>query len=586
MNLLSVLNNETENSNTAFDGTLIFPVGVLANLPAYFAWSPPINDNLNNSPVSIKNVFIDNDAINFDLSLFNVDKDEFPQLKIILLTQTKLDALFREQFPDKLTKTSMDLLFSTDKKQNVYEVKKELPGIHIKYNPEDGPIKILINLVSSSRFGMVNLFTLEKNRIPHEKVVSKFDFNYLAATNKLPAALKALKEQAYVSDLYYSYSSNGQFSGFYAIDAEKFINRYASFPNLISRDDIRQFSQFLFKSEFYLFEHDKDEGGYKLNRALGPALAVPVENVRVDFSGNKIFYNFLMLGVNSVPNYQAKLRFTFNDISLGLLKNKIQNLIRAMQNKDGQLIKDLASEVYGKNIPNEFKERLGQIDLLSNTSIHELAGEIIRDLKEQLRNSEQKTVSDNSLGSQYTFPLFNAPASLGITYEQNFDKIIILGRKKENGLVNFIQKNRLMQTDTRTFLPNFKTAETLETTVKKFIKARVPKITTIKEFSILSIKDESTETDNLKNNSDCGQIDEKSKEKITIVNPAKFLELVTTLREDIKFYYLDRTNETVSGFVFEELSESILLSLANDQKILVRLASTEDFYDSYFYVRG
>ena len=313
-------------------------------------------------------------------------------------------------------------------------------------------------------------------------------------------------------------------------------------------------------------------------------MATSVGDLKVSSAGGKIFYNFLLAGIDNIPNYQAKLIFTFNDISLSLMRNEIDALNRAMKNNDTETIKLLVNKVYGENLPDEYKERVDQINLLPRSSVRGLIAEIVRDLSEQLEDSEQKTVSNESLASQYTYPVPNIPNLGGLIYEQKFEKLITLDKRRQNNVVDFGGKNVFSQVSPAPFLSNLDTAEILETTLKKFVK--VPTIETIKEFSILSIKDTSSETDNLANNIECGQTRAIADGKINIVDSPSFLELVSTVNEKVKFLYLDRINYSVSGLIFKEIDKTVISSMTNDEKILVRMGAVDNFYDSYFYVRG
>ena len=570
---MNILNEEHKESKASFDSSLIFPTGVVVN---------------DISSVSMKNVVLDDDGLTFDLNLFNVDLREFTKLKIILLDQRALDILQGEDFPEKLTKASRDILFSTENQKNVFGTKEKMTNIRLKYERLNSPVKILVNLVASSRFGIVNLFSFNKNDVLYKKsdfkILPLTNFNFERLGGRTSGVVEALKDETHTSDLYYSYSDNEEFSGFYAIDAEKFVNQYAKFPNLININNPQMFSEFLIKTECYLLRYDIGDGGYKFDRILGPTRATAVSGLRARSAGGKIFYNFLLGGVLAAPKYQAKLVFTFNDISLNMLRSRIDVLSRAIKNNDTESIKFLVNEIYGEKLPDEYREGIDQINLLPPLAVSNLIGEIIRDLNKQLKDSEQKTVSNEGLASQYTYPVPNIPNIPALVYEQKFEKLIILNQRKQNNVVSFRGKSTFSHVPALHFLSNLSTAETLETTLRKFIK--IPKLETIKEFSILSIKDESSESDNLTSNIECGQTRTIADGKINIADPPSFLELASTTNEKVKFLYLDRINDSASGLIFKELDEPVITSIANGEKILVRMGAVDNFYDSYFYVEG
>ena len=124
----------------------------------------------------------------------------------------------------------------------------------------------------------------------------------------------------------------------------------------------------------------------------------------------------------------------------------------------------------------------------------------------------------------------------------------------------------------------------LEVLQKRFVKSN--KFFAINKFSAISIKDESTEEDNLKSEINCGVSEEKVSDKIGLDTESSFLDLSFVKEKNIRFLYLDRVTDSVSGLIYEELNKDFVTSIGNNEKILVKVAAETDYFDSYFYVTG
>ena len=120
--------------------------------------------------------------------------------------------------------------------------------------------------------------------------------------------------------------------------------------------------------------------------------------------------------------------------------------------------------------------------------------------------------------------------------------------------------------------------------VKSFDK--IKNIRAIPSFSITSIKGDKVNQGGLVNEVDCGDADQRAKEKIGLEQPQLSLSLTTIEERGIKLFYLENIGSTVSALNFRELNETTLSLLQPGQRLLARLDNYEEFYDSYFYIEG
>ena len=576
MQLTNTIKKEDQASKISFDGIVVFPIG---------------NPSMASMVATMKNVVLSENFIRFDLDLSRLPRkymDAGASVKIVLGDKAVLNKLSRENFPESITKTSSNILLFTDNQKNVYKIKREIKNIRLDFGPQgflESPIKIFVSLSVSKRAGVINFFSINKNDVLFEETLdsslSALNFDPLP---NLASPLSLLQEQTYVSDLHYSYSADGLFSGFYAIDAEKLVNKFTKFPHLLDVDNQSLFSQFLLKTEFYLLKYNKQDYGYKHDEVFGPAITTRVDDIVVDDSGGKLFYNFVLSEVSNLSNYQAKLIFSFDDITINLMKNLIVNIQEALASDDRASAGLLINEVFGDNVPSQYRNRLNQINILSSVSFRNFINEVVAHLQDSIVSSQEKSVTNQHVKSQYMYPYPNIPNIVISTFEQTFSKVIRLKQEKQNNLIPFAGHDFFKQVSSRDISGEEGLGSVLETTNRKFFK--FTDLAPIKEFSILSLVDKSTETSNLKSDINCGRSEERKEQKIGIIAPENFINLTSILSKQVKLLYLDSVGDSTSALIFKEAAPSFLSSIANDTKVLVRLDTPSEFFDSYFYVVG
>tara|TARA_R110000824_G_scaffold119818_3_gene274231 strand:+ start:23389 stop:25149 length:1761 start_codon:yes stop_codon:yes gene_type:complete len=568
-------------SEVSFEGLSVFPFD---------------NPSAEEKIIIMKNVSLSNDFIKFDLDLSELREKDIrnSQLKIVLGTSNVLNQLEKQEFPEILTNTSRTILLSDASRKNIYKAKKEIKNVRLDFGEAElieSPIKIFVTLVISSKVGIVNFFSINKNDILFigrpGRVEPTTELLPMAGQDISPVlttATSILSRDTYVSDLHYSYSVNNVFSGFYSMDGAKFINKYAKFPHLLDPNDDQSFSNFLLRTEVYLLKYEKQNYGYHFDDVLGPVISTRVDNIVVGNSSGKMFCNFIFSGVSSLAEYQAKLVFSFQDITINLMKGLIDGLKDALTNEDRPSARLLINEAYGNKITAEYREGLEQINIMSIAAFHDFMNKVLSDLQRRVAYSQEKSVSNQHVQSQYMFPSPNIPNLAISTFEKKFLKVISLKQQKQNSLMPFTRKDFFNEAFSRSALSSIDVSEVLETTSKSFLKTS--KLEPIKEFLATSIVDKTTATSNLETNLKSGRSDDRREEKLSVIEPEKFITLTSVVNRQVKFLYLDRVGESVSALIFREADPDFLSSITNNTKVLVKLDTPEEFFDSYFYVVG
>ena len=574
MQLTNTIDEEDQNQLVQFTGTIVFPLDIAPTREA---------------AITMKNVVLRPGSINFDLDLSNFTQKQLRdnRLKIVLGTKTTLGTLNNEEFPDTLTEGAREVLLSTATKENVFAAKKEIKNLSINFNSGDfldGPIKIFVTLVISSRVGIVNFFSINRGDIVFEEGLTLSSNLPEVSFLKKYDLTSLLREKTFTSDLHFSYSDDGVFSGFYALDAQKFVNEFTKFPNLIEIDDDVAFSQFLLRTECQLYKYNKQDYGSKIEEISGVSMSEKIENIVVAGSSGKLFYNFIIPSISNLAEYKFKLIFTFNDTTVDLMKDLIVEMQNLSLTNERDLVQQLALRAFSGNMPSKFINRINQINIISNVSFRDLVNEIINELNNLVTTAQGKTIANQNIKSQYMHPHPNIPTATLMTYEQDFQRVVDLKQIKQNNLVSFVGKNFFRETFATSITNLQNVGEVIEPASKTF--AKTFELVPIKSFSILNILDQSAKIDNLTNLIDCGKSDDVKDEKISIKEPPSSVVLTTIDTKKIELLYLESIGNSASALIFKKLDTGFLSSIDNGTKVLVKLGVPGEFFDSYFYIIG
>ena len=297
---------------------------------------------------------------------------------------------------------------------------------------------------------------------------------------------------------------------------------------------------------------------------------------------NVKFYNFIILDVDIYSDFQAVLKFFFNDISIPIAETKLKELQRVKISGNRRSARQLILELYNGEVPQEFLQDFSKLNLISDADFDELIDNVVRDLSKQIVAANQKTVSNENIGSQYTTPYFSLSNSYQVNLEQRFEQKIKLYSDKPNtfyplrdGL--FFKTISIQNVDTNT-------KKYINATIKSFSK--INQISSIDRFNITSTKGNAVSENGISNKTVCNDSELKADEKLQIQPAPAKLDLTTTSERDIKLFYLESVGDSVSALSFKEADENLEVLLSQGQRVLARLDNYEEFYDSYFYIEG
>ena len=522
------------------------------------------------------------DKLHIDLQV-STENTRLTSIKIESLSQSDLDNLEKSGFPTNLTTETRESLFSSN--ENTYKITENLEDVQLELKNIPGQnFKFLVVIFDDIvELGEVQVLSISKASIIDKtnRQVQTTGFSDLPLPDN-SSILEKIESQAYTSNLLYSFSSEGTMTGFYGVDAQKLIDENAAFPHLLNVEDNEEFSSFLFKTTATLLKYNKAEFGYSFEDVLTVEEIGFVPNLIVSNADTIKFYNFSTPNIDVYSDFQAVLKFFFNDISIIIANNKLQELQSAKINGDRVVVRQLTLELYNQNIPEEYQQDFSKIGLISDADFDELADKIIDELSEQIVGANNKTVSNQVIGSQYTTPYFSLSNPYQIYLEQKFEQKIKLNSDKPN-----------------TFYPLrdgafFKTIsiQNVDISIKKYINAtiksftKVNQINSIESFNITSIKGVMGSENGLSNRVVCSDTEQKAEQKLQIQPPADSLDLTTTSERDIKLFYLESVGDSVSALSFKEADENLEVLLSQGQRVLARLDNYEEFYDSYFYIEG
>jgi len=305
-----------------------------------------------------------------------------------------------------------------------------------------------------------------------------------------------------------------------------------------------------------------------------------INNLRVLNSGGKYFYNFDVQPVNSISDFEAKIKFHFNDITINLANDELINLrtIRDEQQRTGAA--QAIINLYGDDIPEEYINNLSNIDKLSDVAFKEFMDKIISDIAKEIDNAKEKNNSKSNAGSQYTSPKPALHNNYEVSLEQKFQRKIKLRNNKQNKFYNLNSSSPFKSISVNDFTVS--PLAFITTQLKTFLT--VPQIKPITKFSSLSVKDDLIEQSGLDNKVNCSDEDERAEQKLAISTPSENISLSTTRERKVQLFYLDAVGDTTSALIFREAPSDLTSLIPVGEKVLVRLDNYEEFYDSYFYV--
>ena len=574
--MASILNKNDAQNRIFSTGVEVYPLFSTADLGPIAA----INDA---TAPSISNIKIMDNILCFNLNLEGSDFAEYDKIKIVCLDDEILSKLKRENFPQELNGFAANFIFGVERNDVLYSPRANIDNVKIDLTGKKyKQLKILVSYIDEqSGTGKSIVFPIGDDQILVNSLMSKVPSATKLFRDTTPKKdiLTLLKKQTYMSDVFYSYSSDNSVSGFFVIDAEKIINDLTIFPALLSPTS-NLFNEFLHCIKIHLREYGKKDFGYNFSETFGPFYANQIKNIEVKNSKGKLFYDFMARGISNLSTYELSVSLNTEDITLDLAQRELMKLMVSKSENNRSAAEKTIRKIYGNNVPSDLLYDVSVIKKLSNDDFNKLILEIQNRIIKRTQ-AYQKTVSNTNLSSQYMHP---SPAIYETYQSQLVHKInrkIVFGQNKENTLFKLkaafpfkVLNSQNIDTTKKVF------SEITDKTFNKSLNFK-----TIKKFLNLSFKDQSDEVNNLEATTNCGDTDSKKDLTFSMPKPIEVKTFSESKERKIELLYLDSLGETVSSLVFKKVDEQALLSIGQSQnKVLARLVNYEEFYDSYFYI--
>ena len=567
-----------------FDNTLALSKSSVQAVRAY-----PIEDidEDEQGEVEVKNISLQEKNLKFDIEITDIDVEEYDFVKVIFLREQDLGLLANGNFPISVNEGVDEFLFSAGQRnETVYRPNEEIKDVQVRIDDTTGgEFIILISFCFDNLLdGDVFLISVNRADVIKQTRSKEAGNEFMAPSRKDDSItkLELVSEKTFISNPFLSYSVSGDLSGFYAIDAEKMLSKFTKFPNLIDVDNTQQFGLFLYKTELMLTKYDKQLYGNNLDNFKYFASPTRVEDITVENSGGKIFYDFFISNVSSVCDYEIEINFNFNDITIKLAQEQIRLLRIAQKNKDRIQAAEIINGIYGELLPVELRNDLVNINSLSIVDFSELIDQVAYVTQERIDSAVEKTDRNANIKSQYASP---SPSFFN-NFELSLTEKIKERIKLTSDKVNTFYKLSPTATFKTVQLEDVEsiTSEFVLTETKNFLIA--PKIEPITKFSSLTTKGDKVTETGLVNRAEFGDDQRRADEKLITPKIRTDVGLTTVNERTIKLSYLQTVGNSVSALIYTEVEGYLDDLIQVGQKILVRLNNYHEFYDSYFYVEN
>jgi hypothetical protein len=535
--------------------------------------------------IIVNDISIVENKLKFDLDLSNLAEIDFTSVKIMQLTPDLALELGATGFPSKLSLKSQKIIFSNDKHTVAYKPSDVIEGVSVTIPNLDADLYSVLIILEDFPLVTSEIFLLQ---VPKEELLlqpKQQTLTYKTVFSKSDlqkTSLKIKEGNTYTSNLLYSCKENGDFTGLYCLDLEKFIVDFTKFPNLLFGKQKTLINDFIYKTEAYIYKYDKQNAGYNFSDFVLSADATPVDDLAVLNAAPYRFYEFTAPLNDQVSQLQVSLKIYFNDITINAAKQALKLLIQARNSNDRSLANDVIFDIYEEEFSGKFNFELKNIFKISNLDYDELLGTIIQDFSKEINNASQKVVVNTNAASQYTFPYPSFSDHYLGMFEQKFDQKIFLGELATvESMLGQINANGSSLASV--LIDNVLDTKVVATSKKQEFQIK-QNLSKINKFVENSEKDILITNVGLQEKINISDSEEKSLNNLADLPQAKFVEFSSSNNREIKLYYLAAVGNRSPVLLFDEVGENLNDILNENNKILVRVDNYEEFYNSYFYV--
>ena len=565
MNLADFYNMSQNESSVTAETTNVYPLNADLVLP------------------EVTNITFDDNKLIFDMNCRQDNLMEYDFIKFICLSDSDLQNLQTSGFPSSLSVETQEFIFDIKRGDITKEPEQFIRKISVPLKESAGrDYRILIVLgFNAIEDGVVFLLSVNPRDLVRVETSDDLINEFLQPTiTSSPSILSVVQDKTYVSDLLYSCSKDGLFSAFYSLDAERVISEYSKFPGFLDPNNAIQFDNFLYKTEFGLYKYDNFNYGYNFEESDLKTIPQRIENIFVQNSDGKLFYQLSIRDVSKITSFQAILKFFFNDISINEAKENLLELKRNKENNNRTSAKQIMTNFYFSGVPPEYLSDYSNLSKLSNAEYRAFLDKVIDDLAEKLQNSQEKSIKNQNVSSQYTSPHFSVANFYEVFLEQTFQNTVKLNNNKDN--VFYTLENTIPFKSTSISGLEKSSESYISTNFKSFLK--VQKILPVSKFNILSVKDAISNQTGLENRVNCSDENLKKDAKLETTIVPEFLSLSTIKSETTSFSYLRTVGDSVSALLFQKINGEDFDFIPAGQVVLARLDNYDEYYDSYFFI--
>ena len=539
------------------------------------------------------------DSLSFFLNYIELESQNFPNAKIIFADQDLLNFLDHTAGLDGVDRSIVNSIFFTTSKSSIQKignlsipqmacvlddgVKKQ---VSLNINSDFQDFKIFVSLFDESAGAGIIYQSqyFNKGQIAIEVTAPALSgFSVLEFTSKpflQKQATLNLFEENYLSNIYYTCTTAPkEMLGFFAFDMQKFLSVYAAFPGLA--EAIPAWASYVLKAQVYLKKLKEPRSQVVVSTV---AADCSLANVKVINSSGKLFFDFSIRDVSKLSEYNLELRMLFDDKTKKAAENYLTQIENNRQDRDA--VATAVSAFYtNQAVPLEYDALINSSAPLEDLEYQNLLASFVDEISSKLGTYKTKIVKNNKASTALTYPKFNYPKIPLTSFDFSFLQRVKIqseislnlplgssagyNLKASSGL-NFQAATQGKDSLTKLDIKLFDLTSTLQL-------IPIFKIDIIKEVTDKLRKDINTDVS-------CGDEDEIQNILTTITSLPKITSLTTVKTQKYEFEYLASLNDTVSGFVWEALTDGVIAELVGGSAILVRVKGHSEYYNGIFYL--
>ena len=547
----------------------------------------PLEETGEGTTITASNIHKKDNKLIFDISLDQVNFEELDLIRIFSATDLELNTIESDDFPNDLSAGAKKILFNKEKNVAIYNPKSIIENVQIDLEQLNSSLFSIIIVLEDTPEENSDIYRLDifEDLISSSKLVNGFSYNEIFNKRfKEPTNLKILEDKTIMSNLLFSTNKDNKFTGLFCLDKRKIINKYAKFPTLIEVENNLLFDSFVFKADVFVYKYKDNSNGYNFADEVFKVKPDLVNNLFVenDFLYRFYEFNFKISGKKS--KFQFVVDFFFDDITIRLAKQKLDNIKIFKQNNQRTLTENIFLDFYSQEeFKLKFNFNLDDLDKIPQMDFELITNKFISDIQDKIDDFSKKIVVSTNINRQYSHPKMLSSTFYRSQLEEKFEQKITVDSKKDNNVFIELEKDDgFGNLEFDNFVFNNK--KYLEEEDKNF--TIVDNLEVINKFKLTSKKEIVLSNEGLQSKINTTDNQQKTQKLLAEKLKKEFVSFKQSKSRDVKFYYLKEVGTNSPVLIFKEVQDDFLdLSNVNG-KILVRMDNYEEFHNSYFYVIG